>query len=83
MRSGQLVKSAISNASVCAFFRVWEGDSVLVIHNLGKKEVNFDLPDSELKYADLEFISGEKYLRTKNKVKLSPYSTVVLGEHNP
>ena len=79
MRSGEIAKSLISQPSVCAFFRVWEGDSLLVIHNLSKKEISFDMPDTELKFEDVEFMSGLKYLRTKNKVRLSPYSTVVLG----
>ncbi|MBL0046685.1 MAG: alpha-glucosidase C-terminal domain-containing protein [Bacteroidetes bacterium] len=83
MRSGEIAKSKINNSNVCAFFRVWEGDSVLVIHNLSKKEVTFELPESELKYEDVEFMSAAKYLRTKNKIKLSPYSTVVLGERLP
>ncbi len=80
MRSGEIAKSSISNPAICAFYRVWEGDSVLVLHNLSKKEINFELPKEELKFEELEFLSGSKYLRTKNKIRLSPYTTVVLAE---
>lgn len=83
MRSGDIAKSKINHPNVCAFYRVWEGDSVLVIHNLSKKEVTLEIPQEELKYEELEFISGAKYQRTKNKVRLSPYTTVVLGEKLP
>ncbi len=80
MRSGEIAKSKIEHPAICAFFRIWEGDSVLVLHNLSKKEVHVELPDKEQKFLEVEFQSGEKFTCVKNRIRISPYSTVVLGE---
>jgi glycosidase len=80
MRSGDIAKSKIEHPAICAFYRVWEGDSVLVIHNLSKKEVTFDMPKNEQKFVDIEYQRGENFVRTKNKVRISPYTSVVLRE---
>ena len=80
LRSGEIEKSNISNPNVCAFYRVWEKDSVLVIHNLSRKEVTFELPAKEQAYVDPLFTYSSKYVRTKNKIRLSPFSTIILVE---
>ena len=80
LRSGEIEKSNINNPNVCAFYRVWEHDSVLVIHNLSKKEVSIELPAKEQNFVEPVFTYTSKYVRTKNRIRLSPYSTVILGE---
>lgn len=80
MRNGEISKSAIKDGSLCAFFRSDVKDSVLVVHNLCSKEITFDLPENEAAFEKEIFNSATNYKRTKNKISLSAYSTVVLGK---
>jgi alpha-amylase len=80
LRSGEIHKSAIKHSAICAFFRVLDEASVLVIHNLSKTEIEFEVPELESFWNQLEFSTAKNVVFSKNKILLSAYSTLVLSK---
>jgi glycosidase len=67
----------LNNAALCAFVRLAEGESVLVLHNLSKSEVNVTVPDELKDYSKISFKNKDVTLRN-NSLKMPAYSTVLL-----
>ena len=80
MRLGTLESAAVKNTAVCAFYRILDGDSLLVIHNLSKKEQQFNFKSLGLDWNHIELIDGGNYKPLQSKGIIAPYTTVVLSK---
>ncbi|MDQ3847140.1 MAG: alpha-amylase family glycosyl hydrolase [Bacteroidota bacterium] len=74
---GEIAPAEVGVKSVCAFLRTYENESLLVLHNLSKTEVQFYLPEALKAYNKVLF-STNNAIKQNELVAVPPYSTLVL-----
>lgn len=62
---------------VCAFKRNYEGENLLVLHNLSKTDTTISLPENLKEYSTVSFKTKNCTIKN-NTVQLIAYSTVIL-----
>lgn len=81
---GEIESSSIKETGTIAYKRVYNDDSVLVIHNLTKETKTIVLSDEENKYENILFTtenSNEVIVKDKQtEINIKPYSTIILSE---
>ncbi|TAE00437.1 MAG: alpha-amylase [Bacteroidetes bacterium] len=73
---GELLAVDLKNEALLAFLRIYEGKTLLVIHNLSWQEQFFILPTSLKGFKHIYF-SNHK-VEMKEKIKIPSYTTLVL-----
>lgn len=76
---GDLVPLNLGKSELCSFERNYEGENLLVLHNLSKTDVTFDLPEHLNQYSKIYFKTKISAVKN-NTVHLSAYSTIILSK---
>ena len=74
---GELEPVSLSNKELFAFIRLADNESLLVLHNISKTDVTFNLPDNLKEYSKIAFKNKEASLKN-NTLQIPAYSTLIL-----
>jgi len=74
---GNLEPMNVGANEVCAFVRSTNDESLLVLHNLSKADVNLNLPDNLKEYGKVAFKNKDASVKN-NALKIPAYSTLIL-----
>jgi glycosidase len=75
---GELEPVSLDNTELCAFIRSTNNESLLVLHNLSRSNVNVNLPVELKEYNKILFKNKEATLKN-NAVMIPAYSTMILS----
>jgi alpha-amylase len=76
---GDIDQSGIKLTELVSFVRKYEGDEVLVLHNVSDVEVTITLTGDNTRFDEIDYDSEEgKIAIEENELKLPAYSTVIL-----
>jgi alpha-amylase len=74
---GEMVPVDLNKPELCVFERSYEGENLLVLHNLSKTDVTINLPENLNQYKEIEFKTKNNNIKN-NAVQLAAYSTLIL-----
>jgi len=76
--NGEIIDPDIIDYDFISFIRETKDESLLVIHNLTGKKKTIELNEKTKEYKNLYYSLDEKNELNKGKIKMEPYSTIIL-----
>ncbi len=77
---GQLDTTGLNSPGLSSFYRIYQSDTLLVIHNLSNEPISFDRSEAINRFPEVYFTTSESFSVNTEQPELPPYSTVILSK---